>query len=129
MSGQFLHCDLMILRQLPDMNFRKGFFFFLRKIESTTSSSFSFSHLKTVFNVWYWFVVSLFLGYFTVSLSLWFHDDAHVIICIVFLNMPYIKLHIYLNILDQFINSAIWKFNLWHVGVDLEIWIAINCSK
>ena len=129
MSGQFLRCDLMILRQLPDMNFRKGFFFFLRKIESTPSSSFSFSHLKTVFNVWYWFVVSLFLGYFTFSLSLWFHDDAHVIICIVFLNMLYIKLHKYLNILDQFINSTIWKFNLWHVGVDLEIWIAINCSK
>ena len=39
-------------------------------------------------------------------MSLWFHDDAHVIIC----NMPFIKLYKYLYFLDQFINSAIWNF-------------------
>ena len=80
-------------RQFPDMNFRKGLFIFIlfyiciyiyiyiyiRKIESKPSSS-SSSHLKTDSNVWYWFVVSLFLGYFTVSSSLWFRDDAYVII-------------------------------------------------
>lgn len=50
----------------------RDLFFFKRKIESTpSSSSFCFSHLKTVFNVWYWFVVSLFLD---ISQFLWAYN-------------------------------------------------------